>query len=188
MLDLMSGATIFSNIDLKNRYHQIRIQPEDEWKIAFKTKDGLYEWLIMPFGLSNAPSTFMRVMTLLFRLFIGKFVVVYFDDILIYSRTQKQHMNHLRQVLCTLQAEKFYANSKKCDFCTKRIIFLGFVISFEGVSTDSEKVKASTEWPQPQTIREVRSFHRLATFYHRFIKNFSTIMTPITDCLKNERF
>jgi len=144
----------------------------------------------MPFGLSNAPSTFTRVMTQLFRPFIGKFVVVYFDDILIYSQTQEQHVGHLRQVLYTLQTEKFYANPKKCAFCIDRVIFLRFVVSSEGVSADPEKMKTITEWPQPRTrtIREVRSFHGLATFYRQFIKNFSAIMTPITDCLKSEGF
>ena len=172
MLDLMSGATIFSNIDLKSGYHQIRIWSGDEWKSVFKTKGGLYEWLVMPFGLSNAPSTFMRVMTQLFRPFIDKFVVLYFVNILIYNRTQEQRMEH----------------PKKCAFCTNRVIFLGFVVLSEGVSADPEKVKAITEWPQSRMIREVRSFQGLATFYRRFIRNFSAIIPPITDCLKSEGF
>ena len=133
----------------------------------------------MPFELFNAPSTFMRLMSQLFRSFIGKFVVVYFDDILIYSRTQEQHVGHLMQVLRTLQAEKFYANPKKYAFCTDMVVFIGFVVSSDGVSADPEKVKAITEWPQPRTIKEVRSFHRLAAFYRQFIKNFSAIMAPI---------
>jgi hypothetical protein len=188
MLDMMAGAQIFSKIDLKSGYHQIRIRQGDEWKTAFKTKDGLYEWLVMPFGLSNAPSTFMRVMTQVLRPFMGKFLVVYFDDILIYSKTKEEHFDHLIQVCTTLRKASLFANVKKCSFFTDQVVFLGFIVSWKGVSANPQKVQAIVDWPEPKTIHEVRSFHGLATFYRCFIKGFSTIMSPITDCLKQSEF
>ncbi|PKA62613.1 RNA-directed DNA polymerase like [Apostasia shenzhenica] len=184
MLDMMAGATIFSKIDLKSGYHQVRVRPGDEWKTAFKTKDGLYEWMVMPFGLSNAPSTFMRLMTQVLRPFIGIFVVVYFDDILIYSRTREDHLDHLRQIFQVLRAESLFVNPKKCAFLTDRVVFLGFVASPDSVSADP-KVRAI---PEPQNIHDVRSFHGLATFYRRFIRGFSTITAPITDCIRKGAF
>src|SRR5574338_356514 len=188
LLDQISGATIFSKIDLKSGYHQIRIRPDDEWKTAFKTREGLYEWWVMPFGLSNAPSTFMRVMNQICRPYIGKFVVVYFDDILIYSGSTEEHLQHLREVLMILRQEQFYAATKKCMFMTHGVLFLGYVLSKEGIQVDQSKIEAIRDWPQPKTITEVRSFHGLASFYRRFIPHFSSVMAPVTDCMKGKQF
>ena len=188
MLDLLVGSSWFSKIDLRSGYHQIRVRPGDEWKTAFKTQDGLFEWLVMPFGLSNAPSTFMRVMTHVLQPFIGKFLVVYFDDILIYSQSKEEHLAHLRQVLLTLREAKLYVNLKKCSFMQPHVLFLGFIVSEHGISADPEKIRVIREWPEPQSITETRSFHGLASFYRRFIRGFSTIMAPITECLKNKEF
>ncbi|KAK8923695.1 hypothetical protein KSP39_PZI019139 [Platanthera zijinensis] len=188
LLDTMSGAQIFSKIDLRSGYHQIRVREGDEWKTAFKTKDGLYEWLVMPFGLSNAPSTFMRVMTQVLRPYMGKFLVVYFDDILVYSQTQAAHLDHLRLLFGALRQEKLYVNLKKCAFLSESVHFLGFIISSTGVSVDPEKVKSIRDWPVPKNIHEARSFHGLATFYRRFVQGFSSIMAPFTSCLKKGEF
>jgi hypothetical protein len=188
LLDELFGACLFSKIDLKSRYHQIRIREGDEWKTAFKTKYGLYEWLVMPFGLTNAPSTFMRLMNHVLREFLGKFVVVvvYFDDILIYSKNLEDHCIHLRAVLQVLRQENLYANLEKCVFCTDHVIFLGFIVSSKGVHVDESKVKAIQEWPTPKNVSEVRSFHGLASFYRRFVKDFSTLAAPLNEIVKKE--
>ena len=142
----------------------------------------------MPFGLSNALNTFMCLMIEVLRPYIRHFLVVYFDDILIYSQSQEDHLDHVRIVCTTPRQESLYANLGKCKFLTDTVTFLGYVVSTRGVSMDPEKVKAILDWPKPKTLQEVRSFLGLATFYRRFIKGFSTITTPITGCLKKGNF
>lgn len=168
-LDQILVSNVFSKIDLKSGYHQIRIRPGDEWKIAFKTHHGLYEWMVMPFGLSNAPSIFMRFMHQVLRPYMGKFVVVYFDNILIYSPSKETHLEHLREVFETLRNESLFVNQNKCSFFTSSVTFLGFVVSTDGVHADQSKVVAILEWTTPKSLHEVRSFHGLASFYVRFI-------------------
>jgi hypothetical protein len=142
----------------------------------------------MSFGLTNAPSTFMRFMNQVLKPIVGKFVVVYFDDILIYSQTKSDHMAHLREVLTILQQNKLYINLKKCSFMTSSLLFLGFIITADGIKVDEEKICAIREWPTPQTVSEVRSFHGLAMFYRRFVWDFSRIVAPITECMKKGKF
>ena len=185
LLDQIDKATILSKLDLKSGYHQIRINPGDEWKTTFKTREGLFEWLVMPFGLSNAPSSFMRVMNQALRPFIGKFVVVYFDDILIFSTSLEEHVHHLLDVLTVLRRDKLYATLKKCEFGSSKVHFLGYIVSAQGLAVDPAKISAIQSWPSPTTITAVRSFHGLTSFYRRFVSQFSSHMAPISDCIRD---
>ena len=180
------GPLYFSKIDLKSGYHQITIKEGDEWKTTFKTKFGLYEWLVMSFGLTNAPSTFMRIMNHVLRDCIGKYVVIYFDDILVYSQSLESHLSHLREVPLVLRNNNFFANVDKFTFCVDSVVLLGFIVNKNGVHVDPEKIKAIKEWPTPQNVGDVRSFHGLASFYRRFVPNFSSLTSPLNELVKKD--
>jgi hypothetical protein len=156
----------------------------DEWKIAFKTNEGLYEWLVMPFGLRNVPSTFMRLMNEVLKDFIGKFVIVYLDDILIFSKTKEEHLKHLVALMRRLQQEKLLINVKKSSFTRIELIYLGFVISTNELKMDPEKIETIKNWPSPKSVFEVRNFHGLDSFYRKFIRKFSGISASMMDTVK----
>eukprot|EP01018_Ginkgo_biloba_P017068 Gb_09125 [translate_table: standard] len=143
IMDCLTGAVCFSKIHLRSGYYQIQIEEGDEWKTAFKTKEELYEWRVMPFGLTGAPSTFMRLMNTVLKSLIGKCAVVYLDDIMVFSRSQEEHVQHLRQVLDILRQAKLYVNLEKCSFCQKELRYLGFIISSEGLKMDPKSVIAT---------------------------------------------
>jgi hypothetical protein len=186
LFDQLAGAKVFFKIDLRSGYHQIKIKPEDIPKTAFTTRYGLYEYLVMSFGLTNAPAHFMYLMNSVFMPELDKFVVVFIDDILVYSKTKKEHAEHLRIVLTRLREHQLYAKFSKCDFWLKEVQFLGHVLSAEGVAVDPSKVKEVLDWKPPATVHQVWSFLGLAGYYRRFIPDFSKISKSITELLKNQ--
>ncbi|GBG71817.1 hypothetical protein CBR_g9227 [Chara braunii] len=180
------GCTIFSKINLKSGYHQIEMAEGDVHKTAFKTRYGTYEYLVMPFGLCNAPGTFQTEMHRILRPYLDKFVVVYLDDILVFSRSVHEHAQHLALVLQALRANQCKINREKSSFGVPSVIYLGHVISGEGLAPEATKVAVVQDWPRPANIRDVRSFLGLASYYRKFIKNFSGIAAPLTDLTKKD--
>ena len=183
LLDKLVNAKYFTKIDLCSGYHQIRIKKEDVSKTAFRTRYRHYEFLVMPFGLTNALATFMTLMNDVFHKYLDEFVVIYLDDILVYSHTKEKHLDHLRVVLQTLRQHKLFGKISKCEFMKRRVEYLGHVISEKGVSVDQHKVEAIRNWIPPKTVAELRSFLGLASYYQKFVEGFSTVATSLTQLL-----
>ncbi|KAG7594042.1 Zinc finger CCHC-type [Arabidopsis thaliana x Arabidopsis arenosa] len=180
LLDQLRGARWFSKIDLASGYHQIPIEPSDVRKTAFRTRYGHYEFVVMPFGLTNAPAAVMKMMNGISREFLDEFVIIFIDDILVYSKDRETHQNHIKTVLERLREQKLFAKLSKCSFWQRSIGFLGHIISDQGVSVDPEKIRSIKEWPRPKNATEIRSFLGLAGYYRRFVKGFASMAQPMT--------
>eukprot|EP00253_Pinus_taeda_P030576 PITA_30576 len=179
MLDELHGAEYFSKLDLRSSYYQIRVRLEDIEKKAFKNHEGHSEFKVMPFGLTNAPTTFQATMNELLHPYLRKFVLVLFDDILVYSKTWKEHLKHLEELLSVLEKNQFCAKLSKCMFGQKEVEYLGHIISREGVQVDPNKIKATKEWPKPKKLSNLRGFLGLIGYYRRFIKNYAHLTAPL---------
>ncbi|MFG1569958.1 reverse transcriptase family protein, partial [Staphylococcus aureus] len=180
LFDQLIGARVFSKIYLRSGYHQVRVKKEDIPKTAFRTRYGQYEFLVMPFGLTNAPAVFMNLMNKVFHPYLDQFVVVFIDDILIYSKSPEEHEEHLRIVLETLRKEKLYGKLSKCEFFLDQVEFLGHVVTRDGIAVDPKKIEAVKSWAPPKSVAEVRSFLGLAGYYRKFVKDFAKIAEPMT--------
>ncbi|GKC33264.1 putative reverse transcriptase domain-containing protein [Tanacetum coccineum] len=175
LFDQLQGSSVYSKIDLRSGYHQLRVRDEDIPKTAFRTRYGHYEFQVMPFGLTNAPAVFMDLMNRVCKPYLDKFVIVFIDDILIYSHNKEEHANHLRIILELLKKEKLYAKFSKCDFWIRIVQFLRHLIDSQGLHVDPAKIEAVKNWTSPTTPTEIRQFLGLAGYYQRFIKDFSKI-------------
>ena len=188
LLDELHGAAVFSKFDLRSGYHQIKMHPDDIQKTAFSTHLGHYEYVVMPFGLCNAPATFQELMNTIFAKFLRKFVLVFFDDILVYSKSLSEHEEHLKQVLEILRQHELKAKMTKCKFEQKQVEYLGYVISGQGVATDPAKIQDIVDWKTPDTVKKLQSFLGFTGYYRRFIPFYALICQPLHNILKKNAF
>jgi len=188
LFDQLKEATVFSKIDLRSGYHQLKVKEADIPKTAIRTRYGHCEFLVMPFGVTNAPSVFMDLMNRVFHKYLDQFVVVFIDDILVYSATHKDHEEHLKTVLNILREKKLFAKLKKCEFWMKEVSFLGHVISEAEVAVDPRKIEAVINWERPSNVNEIRSFLGLAGYYRRFVEGFSKLSGPLTTLTKKNAY
>jgi len=180
LLDSPSRAKVYSKIDLRHAYHLVRIALGDEWKTAFRTRYGSYEWLVMPFGLTNAPAAFQRFVNTVFADMLDVCVVVYLDDILIYSEDMESHQQHVREVLRRLRLHGLFAKPEKCEFHSDSVEYLGYRLSPDGLTMSPDKIQTISDWPEPRKVKDIQSFLGFANFYRRFIFNYSDIVVPLT--------
>ncbi|GJP66287.1 hypothetical protein CLOP_g23177 [Closterium sp. NIES-67] len=184
LLDQLRGAMVFSKVDLRSEYWQIRMADNSIHKTAFRTRYGSYEYLVMPFGLTNAPATFQAEMNHILRPLMDECVVVYLDDILIYSRDMKQHVEHLRRVFEILRRERFYVKLSKSEFALEKVQFLGHMVSAQGVHVDPKKIEAVRTWTTPENVEELQQFLGFANYYNRFVPQYAKLAAPLTNLLK----
>jgi len=188
IMDRLKGATRFTRLDIRDAFNRLRVAKGDEWKTAFRTRYGYFEYLVMPFGLCNAPASFQAYINDALREYLDEFCIAYMDDVLVYSHgTLEEHITHVRKVLTRLQEHELYVKLEKCEFHVQETRFLGFIISPNGIAMEPDRIKTVTEWPVPRSIHDIQVFLGFANFYRRFIKAYSRVVLPITDLLRKTK-
>jgi hypothetical protein len=188
LLDELHGVVYFTKIDLHSGYNQIKMREEDIPKTAFRCHYDHYEFLLMPFGLTNAPTTFQSCMNHVFNKQLRKHLLVCFDNLLIYSKTWEEHLQHVEQILTIMEGQSLYAKDSKCEFGMTEVLYLGHIIGVKGVQVHREKIQAIVEWPTPKTLTKLRGFLGICSYYRRFVKGFSQLCAPLTNLTKKGAF